>query len=390
MAKLPTEQIELSGKLESKLAGLRGARRSRPKYEIIKEFLLDELKSGHFKQGQALPSENMLIDRLGVARNTVRNAIDELVKEGYVRRVHGKGNYFTQLNHGKEEQLAVLSLLLPEISHGIYPVLAKGFDHCAALNRHQVLLCNTDFNISKQGDIVLQMLDKNVSGVAMVPALKPQTPAYHATQLQQHDIPVVFCHRPVAGVSAPLITWDAAEVSRLAARELLDKGHGQIAYFARTRYTMTEIHEDTLRKTLAEGGLELPAKHIFYGNGPGEGPDYQLQKRMDALKPMVGGADPITAIFCNDDEEAELVQFALKELGLRIPEDVSLIGFGDRHARNGVFLDRLTSVTIDEYELGGRAAKVLDEIRTGQRPINSDEVIYKPLALYEGKTVARI
>ncbi|ARN56180.1 GntR family transcriptional regulator [Sedimentisphaera salicampi] len=387
MAKSSTEQIELSGKL----AGLRGAMRSRPKYEIIKEFLIEELSSGNYQPGQALPSENMLIDRLGVARNTVRNAIDELVKEGYVRRVHGKGNFFTKNpNSSKEEQLAVLSLLLPEISHGIYPVLAKGFDHCAGLKRHQVLLCNTDFNISKQGDIILQMLDKNVSGVAMVPALKPQTPAYHAAQLQRHNIPVVFCHRPVAGVSAPLITWDAAEVAKLAGRTLVENGHKRIAYFARTRYSLTAVHENALRQTLGDCGLELPAKNIFYGNGPGEGPDYQLQKRMDALKPMVGGADPITSIFCNDDEEAELVQFALKELGLRIPEDVSLIGFGDRHARNGVFLDRLTSVTIDEYELGGRAAKVLDEMRTGQRPLDSDEVIYKPLALYQGKTVAQI
>jgi GntR family transcriptional regulator of arabinose operon len=362
---------------------------SRAKYEVIRDFLLEGLGSGYFNQGSALPSESILIKKLGVARSTIRQAIDELAKDGLVKRVQGKGNYFTRNGtNGTDERLTVLSLILPEISRGLYPVLAKGFDHQASDLNQQVLLCNTDYDINKQGNIILQMIEKGVAGAVMVPALDPLTPAFQVRQLQRNNIPVVFCHRAVSGVSAPLITWDAEAVARMAGETLINKGHRRIAYFARTKYALSEMHKDSLRRTLLDAGLELPDHCTFFGNSPNV--NGELQLRIKALKALLSGSDPVTAIFCNDDNEAELVHYALVELGIRVPDDVSLIGFGDCHLRDGVFLNRLTSVVIDEYELGVKAAKLLSEMQAGKRPIDSEEVIYKPLSLYEGESVAQI
>jgi DNA-binding LacI/PurR family transcriptional regulator len=386
MTQTSIERFITSGKLEE----LRKATPSRPKYEMIKEFLLEGLDNGYYKPGQALPSENTLIQKLGVARNTIRQAIEELVKAGLVKRIQGKGNYFIKTaSNGTHEQLGVFCLILPELSRGLYPILANGFDHQAGISHQQMLLCNTDFDINKQGNIILQMIEKNVAGVAIVPAIDCPTPLYQITQLQRHNIPVVCCHRPVLGAQTPLITWDAEEVARLAGQTLADYGHRRIAYFARTRYELTEKHCNALRLTLREFGLDLPDRCVYYGSSP-KNTDDELQQRKAALKAILSGPNPVTAIFCNDDNEAELIHYALMELGIRVPNDVSLMGFGDVHAREGVFLNRLKSVTINEYELGMRAAKVLNEIRKGQRPIDSEEVIYKPLSVSEGSTVVKI
>ena len=161
----------------------------RPKYEVIKEILVEGLESGHYDPGSALPSENTLIRKLGVARNTIRQAIDELVKDGLVKRIQGKGNYFIRNGtNGSEGRLAVFSLILPEISRGLYPTLAKGFDNQAGSLHQQILLCNTDFDINKQGNIILQMIERGVAGVALVPALAPPDTGFpdSSTAAKQH------------------------------------------------------------------------------------------------------------------------------------------------------------------------------------------------------------
>jgi DNA-binding LacI/PurR family transcriptional regulator len=369
---------------------LRGATRKPPKHEVIRKFLLEEFMKGNYETGQALPSESTLSNTLGVARSTVRQAIGALENEGLVKRIKGKGSYFAGM--AKEEPLQPLemfSLIVPDISHGLYPILAKGFDHQAGVTQQQVMMCNTDFDINKQGSIILQMLDKKVAGVVLVPAISVPTPAFHVRLLQDHGIPVVFCHRPVADTTAPLIGWDWEGVARMAGEALVEHGHRRIAYFARYRYPSTEAYERGLRDCLQAHGLDLPDTRVHYGDTLNDAPSDRAAKSQ-ALKGLLKGRDPVTAIFCHDDDEAELIHHLAQEMGLKVPDDFSLIGFGDGHERTGIFRSQLASVTVNEYNLGARAATVLHEIRTGARPQDSDEFIHKPLTLVEGRTLGRV
>jgi len=376
--------------LERLVDRLNSAPPGRAKYEVIKDFLLEELDKGNFIEGQLLPSENTLVEILGVARNTVRQAIGELEKDGFVRRIQGKGTYFIKTaNEESGRQSGLFGLILPEISRGLYPVLARGFDHGAGAAHHQMIICNTGFDISEQGNIILQLIDKHVAGVALVPALSPPTPAFHIRQLKEHGIPVVLCHRGVPDSATPLITWNWEEVARMAGRAFLDHGHQRIAYFGRYRYPLTEAHEHGLRQTLADHGLDLPETRVHYGTSLDEDPN-ETRSRIDALETMLDGSEPVTAVLCNDDNEAELINYLLTEMGLKVPQDISLIGFGDCHARTGVFLSRLTSVAVNEFDLGARAAGVLHEMATGRRPADSDEIIHKPLTLVEGRTLGAV
>lgn len=369
---------------------LRGATRERAKYEVIKEFLLEEFMKGSYEVGQALPSENTLANTVGVARSTVRQAISELEKDGLVQRIQGKGSYFTGNPRDKQTQkLEVFSLIVPDISRGLYPILVKGFDYQAGLNHQQVMVSNTDLDISKQGNLILQMIDKNVAGVVLVPAPSPPTPPFHIRQLQRNGIPVVVSHRAVEGSSAPLITWSAEEVAEIAGQAFVDHGHRRIAYFSRYRYLQTEGYENGLRQVLQKNGLDLPESHVWYGSSLTDTPD-ERKSKAQALKAMIKTAQPVTAIFCHDDDEAELINHLAMELGIKVPRDLSLIGFGDSHDRTGVFRSRLTSVTVNEFDIGTRAARVLQEIRSGQQVAESNEIILKPLKLVEGETLGAV
>src|SRR5690606_4320478 len=88
--------------------------------------------------------------------------------------------------------LTAFALLAPEVRGGYYPSLIKGFDGGAGELSHQVLTCSTDNDVRKQGDVVLHLIDKRVSGVAMVPPTVGPPPTHQIRQLQANGIPVVL------------------------------------------------------------------------------------------------------------------------------------------------------------------------------------------------------
>ena len=84
-----------------------------------------------------------------------------------------------------------------------------------------------------------------------------------------------------------------------------------------------------------------------------------------------------------------MVYSQLGRLGVMVPEDIFLISFGSTHWRSAI-LRCLTSGAVDEVEIGHRAAKLPNEMRDGQRPIEDQEQIIMPLVLTEGQTLGPV
>src|SRR5689334_12474313 len=142
--------------------------RSASKHELLRDYLLGELKSGRLLPGQALPTELDLSRRLRISRNTIRQAFGELEQNGLIRRVRGKGTFVKDSQPSDTKSLRVFALVLPELRGGYYPSIIRTFEEEADKLNYQVMNCNSGNDIRKQADIVLQLIDKQVAGVAMV------------------------------------------------------------------------------------------------------------------------------------------------------------------------------------------------------------------------------
>ena len=360
--------------------------RGRPKYKQMKSYILEHISSGQFAPGAPLPSESFLAKSAGISRNTLRQALAELEKERILQRLPGRGTFVVSVeeqNH--KDGTADFSIVLPELRRNIFPNLVKGFGHEADMSHHQIMICNTNYDIKEQASSILQLLHKKISGVAIVPTILPLTPSYHIEILQEHDISVVFCIRRVEGTSAPLITWNFEECSHIAGQALIDKGHRRIAYFANFQFSSNIAYKNGLQNVLANNGLELPEDRVYFGDKLGE---TNKQDKLRALHRMLESKNRPTAIFCNDDNEAEAIYLFSLELGVKVPEELSIIGCGDIR-RYGDMREHLTSVTVDAFELGARAANILNEMNTKVRPIYSDEKIFIQPQLYAGQTLAK-
>ncbi len=376
---------ELSTDTES--PSLSEARQDGPKYKRLKNYVVGELTAGRLKPGDLLPSEPRLAEMLSVARSTVRQAMAELQYEGLVRRVQGTGTFVD--DHARQRLrrgLDVFGLVVTAIHTGYHPELLRGLESSARDVHHQTLVCTTDGNLDKQCAAITQLLDKNVGGVAIVPNSRIPTPAYQIRQLRERNIPVVCCHRSVEGISAPLLTFPFEDVGRLAGRALLEQGHRQIGYVALRKTTATLAYLVGLRKVVHRAGGSLPDERVYLGDGNPLTAAEIERELMPVLEKMCSGRNRPTGLVMSFDSEAEVAYLLLKELGLRVPEDISLVSFGGA-CRDGAVLHRLSAVVVDEYALGQRAGQLLYEMRTGQRSLDDRETVLFPLSLYAGTTL---
>lgn len=360
-----------------------------PKHQRLRAYLLKELSGGRLKPGDALPTELALATSAEVSRNTVRHALAELERSGLIRRVRGSGTFVHESALERlQSGLDIFALVIPDTRLGFYPSLQRGF-HSASTERHnQVIICDTNNDPFRQADSLLQLIDKKVAGVAIVPTTVPATPAHQLRPLRERGIPIVFCHRRVEGVHAPLISFSALEVGKMAAKAMLQKGHRRAAFFAFQRAGLGPQYERGLREGLSEGGGKLPDELVRYDEAPKTSTEHEsfLQRN---LKEVLRGSHPPTAIFCPFDSEAESVYLILNQLGIKVPDEVSLISFGGTW-RESALTRRLTAVTVDEEELGRHAAQWLDQMRRREKPLDDATEIIMPLSWSEGETLGPV
>tara|TARA_R110002111_G_scaffold261826_1_gene335774 strand:+ start:33051 stop:34193 length:1143 start_codon:yes stop_codon:yes gene_type:complete len=361
--------------------------KQRPKYMLLVDQLIDKVTKGEIRPGEALPSEHQLCETYQLARTTIRNAMQLLEEQGWITRIHGKGSFVsTNPPLPVSKPLDIFAFVLPETRTGYYPSLQRSFEQAAALTQNQVLVCCTENKVDMQGNTILQLIDKRVAGVALVPATVPATPAYQIRQLQQHGIPVVFCHRQVEGVQAPLLSIPFREVGLLAGRTLLEQGHRSLAMFSPHRAAASIEYEAGLREALESHAAPCPEPFIFHGPSSQLHPiDYEPDL-LATLEALFQRPEPPTAIFATFDSLAELIYLLLGKLGLRVPEDVSLLGFGGT-VRHGAIQSRLSSITVDEIAIGQKAAELLTLMKQGKLPIDSAEVFPMPINTSIGQTL---
>jgi GntR family transcriptional regulator, arabinose operon transcriptional repressor len=367
------------------------ATRGRPKYEQLCARLLGDVAAGRLKPGDVLPPEPIIAEQTNLARSTVRQALAQLERSGVIRRVRGKGTYIHENAPQRlRSDLDVFALMLPDAQSGYYPSLVAGFEEAAGAVRNQVILVSTRNDAHRQGDGILQLIDKQVGGVAIVPVTSPPTPAYQVRQLQKHQIPVVLCHRGVDGVQAPVLTFSGEEVGRLAGEALVRKGHRRVAFVASLRSGMADAYEAGLREALEAAGAQLPSRRVMYIGSDGYADQERYERLTDELiVKLIHQPDRPTAIFTGFDQTAELLYLLLMRHGLSVPKEMSLVSFGGA-TRLGPMQHRLTAVTVDESMIGQLAAQLLHEMRSGIRPIDSNERFEISLGLNQGETLATV
>jgi GntR family transcriptional regulator of arabinose operon/LacI family transcriptional regulator len=353
------------------------------------------MASGHLRPGDLLPPEVNLAQQMGVARNTVRQAMRELELQRVIRRVRGKGTIVCELTpestNTRQTVGQLYGLVLPELRAGMYQSLQAGLNNSMAAISANMIVCDSGQDLYQQVDALLQLAHRGVSGVALVPVTVAKTPAHHVSFLRRNKLPFVFCHRRIEGIRAPLVGFSGFDMGHAAAAELARHGHRRVAAIFSHVSDSAEERKRGIQTAMQEAGGVVPEEFIYFDNTLRSDPlPPGLEERLiEQLKRMLAHPQPPTAFIVSADKLAGMVCLALQKLGRVVPRDVSVIGFGDRSNRDMIFPVRLQSVTVDEWKLGQIAFETLSQIQRGERAPDDNEDILMPLDISEGDSIAK-
>ncbi|MES0361786.1 MAG: LacI family DNA-binding transcriptional regulator [Anaerolineales bacterium] len=257
------------------------------------------------------------------------------------------------LRRGKTHTIGII---LPDSANPYFAEVVRGIEDTSFSQGYSVILCNSDNDLDKERLYTNVLLEKQVDGIIFVAA---GLSGENIHQLQGRGIPLVLVDRRVPEIEADYVLTDNQGGGRLATRHLIDHGHLVIACIAGPEGI--KLSSDRIagyRHALDEEGIPNQPELIIEG-------DFQFQSGYHAAQRLFEKRTAPTAIFaCNDLMAIGVYRFA-HEKGLRIPEQLSVVGFDD--IRLAAYAHPpLTTIRQPKHTMGSAAAKLLLE-RMNQR-----------------------
>jgi LacI family transcriptional regulator len=213
-----------------------------------------------------------------------------------------------------------IGLVVPDNSNPFFAEMARMVEDLGFAAGYSVILCNSDENLAKEAAYIEVLIAKQVDGVVFIASGSTQE---HLFELNQQDIPYVVVDREVDGSLADVILVDNELGGYLATRHLIELGHRRIACIAgRSQLTPSADRVGGYRRALREYLIPEEEELIVPGDFRAEGGEMALE-RMLAVNPP-----PSAAFACNDMMAIGVLR-AARNAGLRVPGDLSVVGFDD-------------------------------------------------------------
>jgi LacI family transcriptional regulator len=271
----------------------------------------------------------------------VRAAIDEL---GFVPNA--------QARTLRSNRTHVLGLVVPDISNPFFTDVARGVEDAAMEAGYSVILCNTDEKAAREDRYLSILESQKVSGIIITPARRTLRPL---TRLLENGVAVTLLDSPASRARVCSVSVDHATGGRLAADHAAVLGHANVAWIAGPReipqVAAREKGLTTFARTHAMSVASLPTTSMSAAAGEA------------AMRRALSARFTATAVICANDLLALGAMRALRDAGLRVPDDISVIGYDDIDFAASAAVP-LTSVRQPRYELGHAAAElVISEAR---------------------------
>jgi DNA-binding LacI/PurR family transcriptional regulator len=371
--------------------------------------LFDQLSrlilSGELAPGSRLPSETELQRQLEISRSTVRQALSNAEAQGLIERVPGKGTFVTLTLTG--ERSSRIGYITCDSYRYFQSQLVSGAESMFSAKGYRVVFCNSNRDIDEENRLLEQLvLEDEVGGILIWPVLHDD-PSRQLFQLaRQGRVPMVLVDRTFDGMACDYVTSDNYTGARAAVEHLLALGHRRIVFLSRPILQLMTIaerfrgYQDALRDAdvaplepwlVGDLGQEMEIVLALHSYSEFASPD------IEQIAQYLQAPQRPTAIFAMNDMMAMQAMKAIRMVGLRVPEDLSLVGFDDEGIVNAMLDVPLTTVAQDGFGIGARAAELLVErieghdgpLRKGVLPtqLKVRASTAPPAALREGVTV---
>lgn len=266
-----------------------------------------------------------------------------------------------------------IGLLVPDITNPYYPEVARGVEDEASKENYNVFLCNTNWDMMKEVDYFNLLIAKRVEGIIIAP-VSDDTMKF--VDKFNDRLPIIFLGTRVEGDKYNYIVIDNIKGGEMITEYLISLGHRKIAFIGGMQGSSTFVDRVSgYKNALKKHNIEIDEKMIFTSG-------YRKKDGSNTLRAMVKESNMPTAIFAISDLVALGVIEAAEEMGLSIPDDISLVGFDDIPYASLPKI-RLTTVSQPKDNIGRESVRILLEkleskdIHTGLQRIVQPELVIR-------------
>ena len=350
----------------------------------IIQSLKKSIEDNTYRQGDLFPPEIELAAKFGVSRGTIRKAMKALVDEGILTRIPGKGTFIQSegVKSTPEARACLIGIVVLHMNDPYGAAIVSGAERVARQKGYSLIFCNLDEHLEVEAEHFERLINHRVSGVALFPLALPGELELVET-LCDAEIPIVLIDRQIPGLTLTTIMSDNYGGAYQAVKHLLDLGHERIACITVPDHPSSV--DDRIRgyeQAMRDAGL-LPYAAVpmhtlnVYGQDPGFPVEVNIEDS-HWVEHMFAVKAPPTAVFCINDYIATTVMRLANARGLRVPQDLAIVGF-DNNPYSQLAPTPLTTVAQPTIEIGARAIEELLERIDGS--CTTEELIYLPTTM---------
>ena len=317
---------------------VKGIHLSGYKYFHLAERIRSEIELGIRAPGKQIPTEEELAIRYSLSRNTVRQAIRLLVDQGYLVRIQGSGTYVSESMNSRPDNSAPIGtrsigVVLPRCSNYIYPEVLMGISECLFEHEYTMAYRITHNKIDKERQVLTELLSTNIAGLIIEPT-RSAWPLVNADLYRRIEakMPCVLTHVTLPGFRFPTVGVSDFEGAAMLVDHLAEKGHQRIAgIFKSDEQTgMRRFHG--YAAGLARNGIPLDEGNLLWYFDE----EFSTLFTDGSSSRISSALDTCTAVVCYNDELASRLYPFLEQRGLRVPDDVSIVGYDDSVDNMGI------------------------------------------------------
>lgn len=267
----------------------------------------------------------------------------------------------------RSQQTSTIALVITDLTNHFWTTVARGVQDTAAEKGYHVIVCNTDEDLQKEIKYINMLLQRRVDGLILAPSSEDGS---YLLPLKHQNVPCVLVDRRVQRFAADVVRSDSKEGARLLTEHLIHLGHQRIGLLSgpagafTTRARMAGYME-----ALRKNNLPVDKSLIRAGMYEEDGGDRFAHELLQCVPRP-------TALFAVNLPVAIGALRAVREAGLRVPEDVGLVCFDDLPQASLIY-PFMTVWAQRSYEMGVAAAKLLLErmISKARQPKNREIII---------------
>lgn len=324
---------------------------SDPLYVQVADILRQQIRDGHWHDGDPIPTEKELCAQYNIARGTLRQALQMLENEGYLRREQGRGTFIQRIQvkepegHGRH-----LAFVVPYIRDSSVSSILVGFQQVAEEAGYSVIFNHVNNDLHQQQDVLQKLVQQGVMGIALYPVDSEGLTGID--RLVRASYPIVLVDRYLKRLSTDYVMSNHFGGSLKGTHYLIDQGHRRVGFA--TWFSPAVSMEHRLMgymQALRERDIPMDESLVCRVQG------YPTIDHSTLVK-YLSRPDRPTAIFAANDQIAIALYRAAALVGLQIPQDVSVMGFDDLDISPHLE-PSLTTLAQPFNQIGKEAARIL-------------------------------